>query len=99
MDELPGRDGTGPLGRGPVTGRGTGFCSGGYRRFGCGYGRGFGFRRAFGPANLPYGRDFYNADDEREFLTRQAEYLQRQAERINKRLSELDDSAEAEKED
>lgn len=90
---MPGRDGMGPLGKGPMTGRGAGFCSGGYRRFGCGYGRGFGFKRALGPTNLPYEIKYYAAEDEREYLTRQAEYLQRQAELINKRLSELDGSA------
>lgn len=53
---MPGRNGTGPMGAGPMTGRGFGFCTGaapgygtgrglglglGWRR-GCGYGRGYG---------------------------------------------------------
>jgi len=43
---MPGQDGTGPLGLGPLTGRGFGPCGWGIRRgFGRGYGRGFGFRR------------------------------------------------------
>jgi len=43
---MPGQDGTGPLGLGPLTGRGLGPCGCGMRRgFGRGYGRGFGFRR------------------------------------------------------
>lgn len=37
---MPGFDGTGPRGRGPLTGRGLGPC-----------GRGFGFGRGFGRAN------------------------------------------------
>lgn len=54
---MPGGDRTGPMGQGPVTGRGMGFCRGndipGYRSFQWTPGRGFGrgFRR--GPA---YGR-------------------------------------------
>jgi hypothetical protein len=43
---MPGQDGTGPLGLGPLTGRGLGPCGCGMRRgFGRGYGRDFGFRR------------------------------------------------------
>lgn len=52
---MPFGDGTGPLGYGPRTGRGLGFCSG-YRVPGSlnpvgsywGYGRGFGYRRGIG---------------------------------------------------
>jgi len=50
---MPGGDRTGPLGRGPRTGRGFGFCSGyqapgytaggGYAGWGAGFGRGRGF--------------------------------------------------------
>ncbi|MDD5679022.1 MAG: DUF5320 domain-containing protein [Kiritimatiellae bacterium] len=50
---MPGGDGTGPMGMGPMTGRATGFCAGygmpGYmnpisgRGFGMGFGRGRGF--------------------------------------------------------
>lgn len=36
---MPGRDGTGPLGKGPMTGWGAGFCGAG-RRVGGGFGRG-----------------------------------------------------------
>ncbi len=56
---MPGGDGTGPLGLGPMTGRALGYCAGynmpgymnpgfgrGFRRFlGRGFGRGFGWRR------------------------------------------------------
>ena len=41
---MPGGDGTGPVGAGPMTGRGAGFCNGFYRpgsfRSGAGMGRG-----------------------------------------------------------
>ena len=62
---MPGGDQTGPLGLGPMTGRGLGYCVGyntpGYanpfpRRgfFGRGFGRGFGWRRfAFGAPIAP----------------------------------------------
>ena len=38
---MPNQDRTGPLGQGPLTGRGLGPCGRGLRR---GFGRGFGFR-------------------------------------------------------
>lgn len=41
---MPRFDGTGPMGQGPITGRGMGFCGGGFGR-GWGFGgRGFGRR-------------------------------------------------------
>ncbi|KUG03924.1 hypothetical protein ASZ90_018704 [hydrocarbon metagenome] len=48
---MPGRNGGGPMGAGPRTGRGMGFCQGyteirGGRR-GCGLGRGFGFGNGY----------------------------------------------------
>ena len=60
---MPGGDGTGPAGMGPMTGRAAGYCAGysvpGYMNpipgrgwgfgYGRGYGRGRGFRRGFGP--------------------------------------------------
>jgi hypothetical protein len=55
---MPGGDGTGPAGMGPMTGRGAGYCAGysapGFanqafgRGFGFGRGLGFGFRRGRG---------------------------------------------------
>ncbi len=43
---MPKFDGTGPVGQGPMTGRGMGPCGRGVV-----YGRGFGFRRFFSPKN------------------------------------------------
>jgi len=49
---MPNRDGTGPMGNGPRTGRGMGPCGGGMRHgMGWGYGRGFGARRFISPKN------------------------------------------------
>ncbi len=48
---MPGRDGTGPSGMGPMTGRGMGVCSGNpqpFTGFGRGFGRGMGYGRGFG---------------------------------------------------
>lgn len=57
---MPGLDGTGPLGFGPMTGRGAGFCMGyavpwGARYYGRGAGMGFGrgFRRMYYATGLP----------------------------------------------
>lgn len=55
---MPGFDGTGPLGYGPVTGRGRGTCGRGLRcgsygfRPRRGFGRGFGFGPMIGGVNL-----------------------------------------------
>ncbi|NLA11745.1 MAG: DUF5320 domain-containing protein [Firmicutes bacterium] len=84
---MPGGDGTGPLGQGPLSGRGLGYCSG-YRGAGFGrpfYGRrfrGYGFQRPW----------LYRetADDEKMFLQRQAEYMREQIEAIEERLKEID---------
>ncbi|MBN2120494.1 MAG: DUF5320 domain-containing protein [Candidatus Omnitrophica bacterium] len=64
---MPGGDGTGPMGMGPMTGRAAGYCAGfsapGYmnpipaRGWGFGYGRGRGFGRGRGWGR-GYGRGF-----------------------------------------
>ena len=66
---MPGGDRTGPEGRGPVTGRGLGYCTGynspgftkGIPRGGRGYGRGWGrgFGRGYGRGRGFYRRDYY----------------------------------------
>lgn len=68
---MPGGDRTGPLGNGPMTGRGAGYCGGysgpGYTNngFGAGFGRGFGGRgrgrrNAFFATGLPrWARGFW----------------------------------------
>ena len=68
---MPGGDGTGPAGAGPMTGRAAGFCAGyplpgyanpvGGRGYGMGWGRGGGFGRGrgFGWARAGYGVPAY----------------------------------------
>jgi hypothetical protein len=65
---MPGGDGTGPMGQGPMTGRRMGYCAGydrpGFAATGWGFGRGMGLGRRFGrglrwrlwdwPAQRPY---------------------------------------------
>lgn len=48
---MPKSDGTGPLGQGPMTGRGFGRCGGSVGGFGGCCGRGLGFRRFLSPKN------------------------------------------------
>ena len=68
---MPGFNGTGPMGAGPMTGGGRGFCNPAYAGYGSGntggfgyargYGRGRGCRRGFGPGTgrgPGYGRGF-----------------------------------------
>ena len=92
---MPGRDGTGPMGAGSVTGRGMGRCAGdvpvygegrglglglGWRRgFGCG--RGFG--RQSGPINLPDGVS------RKGLLAQQKRALESRLEMVNKQLDSL----------
>lgn len=44
---MPGFDGTGPRGGGPMTGGARGLCNPGYAGYGAAYGRGYGLGRAF----------------------------------------------------
>jgi hypothetical protein len=106
VKNMPRGDGTGPMGMGPMTGRGTGFCAGfetpGYMslaRFGCGFGGGRGFRRMFYATGVP-GWARYGADangetaDEKTFLKNQASFLEKQLEQVKKRLSHFEGNAE-----
>ncbi|NLM26962.1 MAG: DUF5320 domain-containing protein [Clostridiaceae bacterium] len=102
---MPRGNGTGPLGVGPMTGRGAGYCAGfavpGYANpTGYGFGRGRGFRRMFYATGQPrwarfglsnINRDFASDADEKEFLKRQAKFLENQLVDVKKRLDELED--------
>ena len=101
---MPGRDGTGPMGKGAMTGRGFGGCIGqGNAMYGPGVGR-RGLRGAgmLGLAGLGLGlgygcrrgfRNFYRGDaeslDEKEILEEQTELLKRRLELISKRLEDI----------
>jgi len=77
---MPGQDGTGPLGLGPLTGRGLGPCGCGMRRgFGRGYGRGFGFRRQ---VTLTKG-------EEKKILEAELKEIDLEKQEIEKRLKEI----------
>lgn len=91
---MPGLDGTGPAGMGPMTGGGRGFCGNRGMR-GTGRGRGAGRRQAipYGAAAPPaygYGQGTMTAEQEMEFLRSQARAMAEQLEQIEKRLQELE---------
>jgi hypothetical protein len=98
---MPRGDRTGPIGNGPMTGRGAGYCAGfsvpGYASscgwgVRCGSGRGRRFRRIFYDTGLPrwaYFRPQYA--DERFFTeeTDEKEFLKKQAEFLENQLDEV----------
>jgi hypothetical protein len=89
VDGMPGRDGTGPVGAGPMTGRGLGLCTGVNTvkygaGFGMGLGRGLACRHGFsGGLGGGYGRT------QKELLQEQKELLQSRLEVIDKQLENL----------
>lgn len=90
---MPRRDGSGPVGQGPLTGRGLGNCTGvqntvyGYGR-GLGMGRGAGCGRGFGrfyaaaPTPITYA-------SQKDLLTAQQNDLKNRLEIINSQLNNL----------
>jgi len=104
---MPGRDGTGPMGLGPMTGRGAGLCAGLYAgytalryiypRLGGGFGRGC-RRMAYSADTLGWGRAAYSGynppADEKEHLNQEAELLKNRLQQLDKRLKELDGDSE-----
>lgn len=96
---MPRGDGTGPMGMGPMTGRGTGFCTGfavpGYMNpgMGCGmgFGRGRGFRRMFYLTGMPgwarYGYPAYGGAYQPEIDKK--ELLNEQAEYLENQLTQI----------
>ena len=75
---MPNGDGTGPLGEGPMTGRGFGWCVHGMRR---GFGMGFGFRN-----EIP---NILTDADEKQILEAQLKQLETEKQAIERRLKEL----------
>jgi len=78
---MPGFDGTGPRGRGMMTGGGRGYCAVNLRGLGMGGGRGF-FRRGRG-AGL-------TKDDGLVVLKEQADYLKGELDAIETRIKDLE---------
>lgn len=99
---MPGRNGTGPMGLGAMTGRGAGYCSGsGMPGYGAGrrFSGGMGSRRRFhavdqnvfmmrGDQQGYYGTP--NSALEKQALENQIEVLQNELDSIRKRLSEME---------
>ena len=95
---MPRVDGSGPIGRGPMTGRGLGPCTGANAyKYGAGFGPGFG--AGFGPGvgfgcRRGFGRGFggyFNVDEPsantaKEMLQVQKDMLQSRLEVIDKQL-------------
>ncbi|QSZ26989.1 DUF5320 domain-containing protein [Aceticella autotrophica] len=90
---MPRGNGTGPMGMGPRTGRGMGYCSGynvpGYANR-AGFGMRRGYRNMYYATGIPgWGRAAYAANDE-DALNAEAQYLKEQLDLINKRLDEIE---------
>ncbi|HHW31778.1 MAG TPA: DUF5320 domain-containing protein [Clostridiaceae bacterium] len=92
---MPGSNGTGPIGAGPMTGRGFGFCAGANAaRYGTGRGLGLGLglacRRGFGRW---FGRCFtidgVIPKTQKELLQNQKTILEKRLEAIDKQLENL----------
>jgi hypothetical protein len=95
---MPGRDGTGPLGRGgQMTGRGFGFCGNRYygnrNCYGMGFGRrGYGFGLRYGAGyGLGSGYGFKQNVTEKDFLQNQKEFLESQLGFVISELKDLND--------
>ncbi|NLD47345.1 MAG: DUF5320 domain-containing protein [Clostridiaceae bacterium] len=104
---MPRRDGTGPMGMGPMTGRGAGYCVGYASNefanrgigFGGGMGGGRGFRRMFCLTGLPgWARNGYNqamsggqAIEEKVVLKNQEDFLEKQLQQVKDRLKQYDE--------
>ena len=81
---MPGQDGTGPQGQGPMTGRGLGPCGRGLRRgFGRGFGRGLGWR-CWGTAPVTLSKE-----DEKKILEAELKEIEAEKQEVEKRLKEL----------
>ena len=103
--KMPGSDGTGPMGRGPMTGRASGLCAGypnpGYTApgFGRGYGRGWG--RGVGHGFWGCGRRYWYRDfndvpidqphkeDEKVYLENLVKNLEDELKAIKERLQDI----------
>lgn len=83
---MPGGDGTGPMGRGVMTGRGLGICTGAVP---AGNGLGLGHGRGFGRCFVPYPTPVATVAGDRNFLEMQKQVLQARLSFLNKELEDL----------
>jgi hypothetical protein len=93
VNGMPGRDGTGPMGAGSMTGRGLGLCTGANAvRYGTGFGMGLGFARGCG-FGRGFGRGFafggVSPETHKELLQEQKKVLENRLEVIDKQLANL----------
>ena len=92
---MPRRDGTGPMGMGPFTGRGMGFCRPGRyigRRAGLGYGLGYGYGRMGGFNRWGgYPADSISPEEERNLLRGEKAALRSRLEEIEKILGDSEE--------
>lgn len=86
---MPFRDGTGPMGNGPASGRGRGGCFGGRRGLGRGLGAGRGGR--FG-----WQQGYSTAADERTALDDEQGFLEARLASVKRRLAALGGKKETE---
>ena len=99
---MPRGDGTGPMGMGPLTGRGMGYCigagypgnvRGGGRVFGRGFGMGRGMGRGVFWGTAPvFGGGFpapVSAEQEKAVLEKQVLAMEQNLAELKKRLSEI----------
>lgn len=99
---MPGFDGTGPRGEGPMTGGGRGYCAAdlsGGKIYGGGRGRAWGGGRGWGRGmGRGFGRRSFapqqSAQDERACLADQLSALESELREIKGRLEELDKNKE-----
>ncbi len=106
---MPGFNGTGPMGGGPVTGGGRGYCTGGGVGFksGCGrqgsgrgrgrgYGGGFRWTGEYPMRNAPRynAPENVNPADELRMLRAQADQMRSALENIQRRMDELEPTPE-----
>ena len=86
---MPGMDQTGPMGQGPMTGRGLGPCG---RGAGPGFRRGFGrgVRRGFGVGSGAYYEpEPLSKEQQKRILEEEAEDLEIELKRIKEKITEL----------
>ncbi|MFH1663834.1 MAG: DUF5320 domain-containing protein [archaeon] len=85
---MPGYNGFGPAGRGPLTGRGFGYCRKGCGRgFRRGFGRGF---RNFGFYDEPFSRPLTN-EEEKKILQEELKDIEDEKKAIEEKLKEIKD--------
>lgn len=88
---MPRGDGTGPMGQGPMTGRGLGYCAG-YPSPGFmqpGFGRGRGFRRRFYRYPIPVEPIRLTKQEQRKILEEEKKELELELKSIQEKLKEL----------